>query len=414
MRKVLLFVILLILGALVSTPVVLADDSGETVRVSAQIRARMEGVDKDFDTDSKMYSFALLRTRLNIDLYPDSPVKGFIQIQDSRQMGDPDLESGGTDNDMNVGLHQAFMLISCKKVDGAYFKVGRFEYVKADHRIFGDVGWSNVGRTWDGALMGLKKDNFKGEIIGLVINERNPAVSDDVLLLGGYFEITEPSIEFFILWDRDNAKDRHDNPELSRFTIGVFRHGEFQQFDYTTNLAYQFGDMNHDALDISAYLATLEVGYTFDTEKPLRLAAGADITSGDDDMTDDKAKTYNNLYYTGHKFRGHMDFFVSPSGFDLSGYGLNDIFVKARFEPNKEVGLNGHFHLFQTNTKYMSRVDGNEVKSLGSEVDLFVTCQVYDRFKVQVGGSAFFPAEDWKGKNADPSYWLYFQTTAEF
>jgi hypothetical protein len=405
---------LLMIAAFVSTPVALADDSGETIRASAQIRARMEGDDKSFNEDMKMYSFTLLRTRLNIDLYPDSPVKGFIQIQDSRLMGDPDLESGGTDNDMNVGLHQAFMLVKCKKIDGAYFKVGRFEYSKGDERILGNVGWSNVGRTWDGAVIGLKKDNFIGEIFGFEINERNPEVSDDVLLLGGYFEIIDPSIELFILWDRDNARDFNDNPALNRITIGVFRHGEFQQFDYTTNLAYQFGDMNYDVLDISAYLATLEMGYTFDTEKPLRLAAGVDIASGDDDMTDDDAETYSNLYYTGHKFRGHMDFFVSPSGFDLYGYGLNDIFVKAKYEPKEKIDLNGHFHLFGTNTEYISRADGDEVKSLGGEIDLFVNCRPYDRLKVQIGGSAFFPSEDWKGEDADPAYWMYFQTTAEF
>ena len=417
MRSVLLSVVLMMIVALVSTPAALADDSGETIRASAQIRARMEGVDKDFDADIKMYSFTVLRTRLNFDLYPDSPVRGFIQIQDSRQMGDPDLESGGTDNDMNVGLHQAFMLVKCKKIDGAYFKVGRFEYYKGDQRVLGNVGWSNVGRTWDGAVIGLKRDNFRGEIIGFVMNERNPVVSDDVLLLGGYLEITDPSIEFFILWDKDNAKDLDGNPEWNRFTIGLFRHGEFQKFDYNTNLAYQFGDMNHDISDISAYLATLEVGYTFDTERPLRLAAGADIASGDGDLTDDKVGTYDNLFYTGHKFRGHMDFFVgSPMSdpFDLSVYGLNDVFVKARFEPRENLGLNGHLHYFQTNAEYRSNVDGDEVRSLGSEVDLFLTCKPYDRLKVQFGGSAFFPSDDWLGRNADPSYWMYFQTTAEF
>jgi hypothetical protein len=306
------------------------------------------------------------------------------------------------------------MYVKCSRVEGAYLKAGRFEYYKGDHRILGNVGWSNVGRTWDGALLGYGRGWFNAEIFGFEMNERDVKYSDDVILLGAYFEIADPAMDFFILWDRDNVRNLYDNPKLSRFTAGLYRHGKFLQFDYTTNLAYQFGDAKHETLDIAAYLATLEIGYTFDMENHLRLAAGADITSGDDDTSDDKLKTYDNLYYTGHKFRGHMDLFVIADRFDLSGYGLNDFFLKVGVEPTDKVGLNGHFHYFKTDSEYASRADNSKTASLGTEIDLFVTCGCLDRFTVQAGGSAFYPSEAWRGEDSDPAYWVYIQTTAEF
>jgi len=389
--------------------VLIADDISDKMKLSGEIRARIEGDNRDFNADTKLTSFGLLRTRLNLDFYPDSPVRAFVQIQDSRVKGAPGLGSSSLDNDTNLGLHQAYVLVKCDKNNEIYAKIGRFEYAKGNQRVFGSVGWSNVGRTWDGAIVGYQADQVNIQLFGLVRNERLVLLNDDVYVVGTYVEVEDPDIDFFILWDRDNQRDDANNPAISRLTAGLYRRGEFSQLDYTTNLAYQFGSIVFDTLDVSAFLATLEIGYTFETEKHLRLAAGIDITSGDDDASDDKHKEYSNLYYTGHKFRGHMDFFIgSPQ------MGLNDIYMAATFKPREECTLNAHLHRFTSNVDYASVVDGSAKKSLGTEIDISAKRQVYDRFQIGLGASGFFPSDDWKGLDSDPSWWFYLQTTATF
>lgn len=394
---------------LVMFSAVQADDLKEKVKVTGEIRARFEGDNKDFNSDTKLYHYGLLRTRINLDFYSDSPVRAFIQVQDSRMAGDSLLGSGRLDNDPNTGLHQAFMQVKHPNLDGLEMKFGRFEYAKGNQRVLGAVGWSNVGRTWDGAVLAYQGKSFRGEVFAFEINEGIPQVSDDIIALGTYVEVLDPGMEFFLIWDKDNDRDLDDAPFRSRFTLGLYRQGHFSQFDYITNLAYQFGKTQHDSLDIAAYLATFEMGYTFDMEENLRIAAGADITSGDDDATDDKYKAYDNLFYTGHAFRGHMDYFVgSPMT------GLNDLYLKASIQPCKKMKFNGHFHMFQTNVDYASVVDGSMTKSLGSEIDFSVTRKCYDRFKLDAGVSAFMPSEDWRGKDADTSLWMYIQATTLF
>ncbi len=416
MKNAAVFLALLALSAVIFAwgDAVVADELEGNVKVTGEIRARAEVDNRDFDSETKAFSFALLRTRLNFHFNSESPVSAFIQLQDSRMMGDPQLESGGLDNDVNLGLHQAYLLAKCSVLKELYFRIGRFEYIKGDQRVLGNVGWSNVGRTWDGAVAGFEKDPFNGELFVFLLDEGIQQIDDDVQLLGAYIEIADPRLDFFVLWDRNNRRDLDGKRELSRLTAGLYRYGEFSKFDYTTNLAYQFGRAEHDSVDLAAFLATLEIGYSVDTHTPFRVAAGVDITSGDDDPDDDKIKTYDNLYYTGHKFRGHMDFFVSPQTFDLSEFGLNDIYLKAGVDATSKLGVNGHFHLFQTNAKFKSRSDGSESSSLGSELDLFLVCKCRDRFAVEIGGSIFFPSEHWKGEDADRSYWMFVQTTGTF
>jgi len=406
-KTLLIIALLTIVGAVGLTAS--AEDLTDNLSITAEVRARAEGHDTDFNSDTKMYSFGLLRTRINLDLYQDSPVRGFIQLQDSRVYGQSGSGSGTLENDENLGLHQGYLRVACKYIDHMYMKIGRFEFPKGNERVLGAVGWNNVGRTFDGATVGFDNENVHIQGFGMMIDERYVQSNDDVMLWGVHAEIKDPDIDFFLLWDRDNLRDSEDVARTSRLTAGLYRQGEFSQFDYNSNLAYQFGKSYYDALDIAAYLVTLEIGYTFETEKYVRVAAGIDMTSGDDDPADDKDNTYNNLYYTAHKFRGHMDLFTgSPM------HGLNDLFFKGEFRPDDMFSFNGHFHYFMSNVDYSSVVDGSDTKSIGTEIDIFAKIRPYDRFTLQVGGSTFMASEDWLGEDADASYWLYLQTTASF
>ncbi len=57
------------------------------------------------------------------------------------------------------------------------------------------------------------------------------------------------------------------------------------------------------------------VGYTFDHAWRPRIGFEFDYASGDRDSTDNKRRTFDNLYPTNHLFYGYMDF-VSLQNFN--------------------------------------------------------------------------------------------------
>jgi len=383
--------------------------ANDDVDISAEVRGRGEYHETDLDSDTDGFNFGILRTRLNLKFHGNEKVMGFVQIQDSRFFGESGLNSGlSLDDDENVGLHQGYAKIKDPFVENLYFKFGRFEFKKGNERLFGAVGWSNFGRSFDGVIVGYGCPKATFELVGFQLNERYVSSNDDRMAIAAFVELKETDIDFFVVWDRDDLRDSDQERYLSRFTIGLYRHGEFDNFDYTTNLAYQLGNTMFNTQDIQAYLVAVDMGYTTDDGK-FRIGGGVDMTSGDDDSSDDKFKTFDNLYYTGHKFRGHMDFFVSQPS-----YGLNDFYITGALKVNNNTSIYCHGHYFMSNVEFTSAKsnDTSKTSSVGMEIDAFIKQKLYDDFAWQIGVSTFMPSEDWAGDDSDNAFWLYVQTTA--
>jgi hypothetical protein len=387
---------------ILSTPTS-AESIDDKLDIGGQIRFRAEGDAKDFDADTDPHSFHLMRTRLNLDFHAASDARVFIQAQDSRTIGSP--ASGDLRNDSNLGIQQAYLFLDSWLFEGLYHQLGRFEYVKGNHRLLGNVGWHNVGRTWDGVMSGWRKDDLNIEAFLLKNEEGELLLNDDKDLIGVY--ISERVGDLFFLYERDNYRTSEARRQ-DRYTLGAYSSRVVNDLDYVANVAYQFGQTGFDESDISAYLLTVEFGYALLTDKSLRLAAGVDIASGDDDPADGEVKTFSNLYYTGHKLRGHMDYFLASAP-----YGLNDFMLRVSYSPESNWQLNGDLHLFRANVDFVSVIDGEDASSLGTETDLYAK-HTRGRGTIQAGLSAFFPSEEWKGTEADPGFWGYFQLIVSF
>lgn len=158
-------------------------------------------------------------------------------------------------------------------------------------------------------------------------------------------------------------------------------------------------------------MLTGEFGFKFVKckRKPL-VAAGFDITSGDDGNDPDELNTYNNLYYSGHNFRGYMDYF-----YDNPYAGLLDLFLRFQIYPCENSWLGADLHYFQTVEEYYivdPIFDFAKSNNLGMEIDLTAKYKIYDNFEFQGGTSFFFPADDWQGNDAKTGTWYYFMFTA--
>lgn len=139
----------------------------QIVTVSGQIRHRSEFDAKELTDAGESYAFHLLRTRLAASARPNEHVSAFIQIQDSRMFGDEDPGRGRGTLDGNANqldVHQAYLGVDVPGIDGLSARVGRQEFVYGNQRLVGSVGWSNIGRTFDGAVLKLEYDNVSADL----------------------------------------------------------------------------------------------------------------------------------------------------------------------------------------------------------------------------------------------------------
>jgi len=389
----------------------LAIEIGNGLDLGGQMRWRTEYDGKDFNNGTALNEFSLLRTRVNLKVTAIKDAVVYFQIQDSRNLG---LNSSGLSNDTNLGVHQGYLKLKDLFAENLSLQLGRFEAPYGRHRLMGNVGWSNVGRSFDGVRMRMQSENYKADIFILKVMERSPD-HKDWKLYGVYTTFLQDRLDLFLLYDWDSRKTG-DDYALARYTVGgMFKQELDSGLGYIFDAALQTG--NQGAVDLSAFMVAGDIYYNMDSDLS-KVGVGFDVTSGDDPDTDNKIETFSNLYYTGHKFRGYMDLFVGtniPSGFD--NFGLMDLVLRGTAEPVEEWSVDVDLHYFQTMQDHMDASDTSATpgtsKAVGPEVDITIRHQIQENLGFQSGISAFFASDEWM-YDVDPAVWIYLMLTAGF
>jgi len=432
MYRVSAIVLTLVLGSILLAQAVPAfagcNGCDEGLNINANVRWRSEADGKDFNGDTDMALSSSMRARLGFSYFQNN-VGGVFQLQYPHTLG---WNSGALNTDVNLDVHQAYLDICNLCLDGLSFRVGRTELSYGDQRLVGPVGWSDIGRVFDGMIFSYsKEDKFWADLFFTKQAERSNANPDPTVpgegfekddLFFGFWGMHVPSkINVFFLHNRNagQATDSAWVTSLSRSTFGVHYWNNFKDpglkalFDF----AYQTGTRKNLTVspvgetDIAAWMVLFGLWYNLDVGPLESIGAGIDMVSGDDDATDDKINNFDNLYYTGHKWRGYMDYFITS---DTTG--LNDIFfnlkVKCLLMENTYWKL--AFHNFTTGVDYASVVDSSKTNALGNEIDLVLTRKIRSNLTCQAGLGYFMPSEDWKGNNADNALWAFLQLHAKF
>jgi len=389
------------------------------VEISGQVRVRNEVDEKTFGHDYYTRSFQLLRTRVAVNATVDSNAHVFVQFQDSRMFGDRDqfgnLQSGTLNDGENVDIHQAYIQVDRVAVDGVGGKAGRFEFNLGNQRVFGAVGWSNVGRSWEGVQIWYEHSKYKVTGFYLKVFEKNHVrFHQDYDIYGGVLAIESLNLELFGIYEWD-AQPLLGSNALNRISFGGYLKRQHHRFDVEVNAVYQTGD--RPEVDIAAYLATAEIGYTFAGAGKARMALGVDYASGEDRFEHDKIKSYDNLYYTGHKFRGHMDYFIASNT-----AGLMDLMLRGKVDPAEGWVFYTDIHYFMTAKDYWDPLEDVYTSDIGIEIDASVATTRIKGIKFATGVSVFLPQESfvrtYPGKSrlteSDPTWWFYNQATVDF
>lgn len=371
-------------------------------KINGQIRPRFQYNNNDFNSNTGINTFSELRSRLGVKFNPSKNLTGFIQLQDSRIFGS---EPSTLSKTVNIDLHQAYFSINKLFLLPLNLKIGRMELSYGSERLIGAVGWSNVGRSFDGSLLKLNTESL--DIDFILARTGESGLQEDSLDMffysayGNINGIDNFKIQPFVIGEYRSKTD------FNRYTLGLFMSSKQKGkgFYHELEAAYQLGTQN-SIQDISAYMLTYNFSYTFESDNSPMLGAGIDFLSGDDRKDISKYKVFNTLYATNHKFYGYMDYFINIPA-NTFGLGLIDIQGKAAINTSDNFNLATAFHLFKSHQDYNLFLGGTS-KSFGSEVDLTLSYKYSKEVKFVGGFSIFTPGDIFKEKRGtDTSTWGY-------
>lgn len=395
--------------------------SQEPARLFGELRVRPEwdwrtaGEDGDAAT--------LLRTRIGVAAGLDDFARIVVQMQDSRAFGEEANTLADASADQ-LDLHQGYAELFHDDLAGvpALARLGRQEINLGNERLVGAVGWTNTGRSFDGArlIVGPGDGGWTATAFGAVIREhdlvaptglnprQNEGLDTDYTFFGGYG--TVGVLDLYLLHER-NAESASATG-IDRTTFGGRLHGRAGPIAYEAEGALQLGEgLRAGALveeDISAWLAAGRLGWSPAIAGPLRsVRLGVDWLSGDEDDGDDRLGAFNTLFATNHKFYGFMDLFLDPAG-QTGNRGLIDGIAGATVRLAEGLDLDATLHRF-----WFAREPAALDRDIGWELDVTLPYRLGDGVDVQAGYSAFFASDGAAGAGLGPPgevlHWAYLQ-----
>lgn len=250
------------------------------------------------------------RARLGFQFDPTDHLRFFFQGQDARDFGEEAAAlPTALGDDEGLDLHQGWIEYANVGDSAFSFKIGRQEIAFGSERLVGKVDWSNIGRSFDAALMNYDDENFSVNAFGSAFNK---TAAGDQTWFGGLYNTWKgfPSgvLDFYylLLQDNDGAAGVASGTgnTLSIHTLGARIKSDPGRWDLGIEGAVQLGKFGSNS--VLAYAGHGAIGYTFeDTYKP-KLLLEYDYASGDDGANNRYSK-FNPLAETNHNKYGYMD-----------------------------------------------------------------------------------------------------------
>jgi hypothetical protein len=389
----------------------------ESVRLLGEVRARGE-VERPAGIDT-LDALTLLRTRIGVEAALSPQAVVLVQLQDARVFGEEASTLDGSAD--RLDMHQAWLQYRLPGVYDVSFRVGRQEIILGNERLVGAVGWTNTGRSFDGARIsvGPAAERWRLHALGATISERGrrftgaPAERGDHLLVGGFFETALADV--FVLHDREDAYRSYTN--VDRTTLGARAGRTLGAVTPSLEGAWQLGNQllptSAREQDIRAWL--LGARLTWDTSLPViaRIGLGADVLSGDADPADGTHRAFNTMYATNHKYYGYLDLFLDPAG-RTRDRGLIDAIASARLDLGRGLALDVDGHGFWLQQEFATAT----ARHIGWELDLTLPIRLGPGQQLQLGYSGFRNGAAAPliglGQEKDLWHWAYVQATFSF
>jgi len=382
--------------ALMAPPVAAQD-----VNVKGQVRSRYET--KDMGEDPRN-AFTSMRVRAALEAMLDDNLTVFIQMQDVRLWGEESSTLGDFRAD-NFDLHQGYVRYTGKNADWFTATIGRQETNFGGQRLVGAVGWTQQGRSFDGARLDVGDADWgKLSFVAYTLGEDHSAnIANDAQLYGAYMNLKDVgsgALDLYWLHDQVEADAETNQSTLgARYAFSGGLNGRFEG-------SYQTGE--RAGTDVSAYMFGGRLGSTF-AEGKFSATLWYDYLSGDDPSTPD-TEAFHTMYATNHKFYGFADLFLNIP-VHTGGAGLTDIAAKFSWTAPNGVRVGADLHSFSA-----SEGAGLSSTHFANELDLTVSHR-YTPNLVLTTGFSYVDQDDALadiGRLSDNMHWFYLQLDAIF
>lgn len=323
----------------------------------------------------------------------------YASVQDVRTWGSTS-QLNTTDN--LLSLHEGWTEIA---IDTNWsVKIGRQELVYDNSRFLGNVDWTMQARSHDFALVKFAINDHKLHFGGGYNQDAETIYGGDYYKTTNQYKTAQmlwynykhQSIELSVLFWNNGKQDTTTGHRTTRFsqTIGI----PTLKYNFTKNnsvSAFTYYQLGKDVTnkDLNAYDLSLQCAQSFDinVEKKttLKMILGGEMLSGtNSNNTAKKNDSYNPLYGTNHMYNGYMDYFFVSGRFENS-VGLNDLYLKFRYDVNKKWFVQSDIHYFLTNAHvYKAKEMLNQ--QLGTELDVSAGKVFNEITSLQAGYSQMF------------------------
>tara|TARA_B110000091_G_scaffold84115_1_gene92533 strand:- start:2005 stop:3279 length:1275 start_codon:yes stop_codon:yes gene_type:complete len=359
------------------------------------------------------------RARLNAG-YTAEMYKVYLSFQDVMVWGE-NRQILPYDQNSSFAVFQAWAEL---KLGNAWVtKIGRQVLSYDDQRILGGLDWAQQGRNHDAALIKYAKDGLTLDFAFAFNQDYSHPTgfisAGNAYNTSGFFSYkTMQMLHLNKKWEnftgslllmnngfQNTVEGLGDVVNLQ--TIGSHLNYNKGAFSLAANAYLQTGKAIYGKSykDVkSAYLLGLDLGYKVTSK--VKLAAGIEIISGNNETDTANTGAFFPLYGTNHKFNGLMDYFYV--GNHANSIGLFDLHMSANFTLSETSSLMVKALNFSGNQDLPSGEN-----SLGTEIDLAFK-KTFKGYTVAAGYSHMFPSDGmYELKNvtestaAEMQHWAY-------
>ncbi|MCY1401246.1 Alginate export [compost metagenome] len=275
------------------------------LQLGGEVRYRADAFDEPFlglrDSDDDSYLMQRLQAHADLHLLDDR-LRAFVQVENTRAWGKDQLSP--TDESRN-DVHQAFIDGRFELADASLTaRVGRQEMA------YGNQAWvtyrdvPNIRQTFDGLRLSMKwaqggkLDAFAVRPVRLDKDSFDDGSNNNVKFYGLYGTLPLSrgwNVDLYGFGLETEARSLAGlTGEEERYTLGTRIFGNAGPFDWSWDLAGQFGDMA--SADIRAWAFSTDSGYSFAGPWRPRLGLRIDAASGDRQAGDDRVETFDPLF----------------------------------------------------------------------------------------------------------------------
>ncbi len=397
------------------------------LRLNGEYRMRFEGKTGQRGIVDNDDSYTLSRFRLSLTIKPTEQWTFFLQGQDSQVLGyNPRPEPSTLENDFD--LRQAYVDWRQSGKQGWAVRVGRQEFKYGEERVIGAADWVNTARAFDAIKVSAFGKHYAVDLFASSVVVPEEGVFDkrragqNLYGLHSTFPTLVPKAEVnvYAFWRTTPlvVGERGNRGDSDTVTLGTRLVGKLPvNFDYTAEGMLQRGSFTLDR--VRAYAFHGRLGYTITKNywSP-KLLAEYNQASGDENPTDGRRGTYDQLFPTNHNKYGLHDV-VGFRNIQNLRFGIS-------FQPNKQWKIDADYHSFWLTKKrdglyneagglISQDKSGLSGKHVAQEADLQLTYNPKEFISFGAAYAHWFPGEFWKtATKAAPGSSAYIYVSYKF